>query len=408
MSDFIKPTDGRLRLCTVKGFPITGFVQCVRVYETLCKPYLTAQLIIIDNDNLIDNLAIKGMDEVFFSFDSPPNTDVYEQTMYVLQMSAHQSPTNIKTQIYEMDLIGFAYFNDKGNLVQRSIGQEAGTAVIGDIWESYLAQKDADISIPVQSDGFIGSETEKSSLDHMKPFAAIDKVRKYLKFDSPSIFYRDRYIANLVPFSYLFSNQGSQQTYIQKETWGINFFDPNIYQAIIVAEADVDKNFNGEGLGGAGGAKDIAKTAQQGISVFNEIFGILSKHQPMQSIGGALGGLASSISSKLGGSPNIMATNPFRFMPGTAPDTKAMNDQQYAAESKNGPQLKIKVPLQTGLFATVGKGITAKLLPSSGDFFGGVNNLSGWWLVKDICHELYTDKRDVKATTTMQCIRKSY
>jgi hypothetical protein len=34
-----------------------------------------------------------------------------------------------------------------------------------------------------------------------------------------------------------------------------------------------------------------------------------------------------------------------------------MGEQMFAAEVKNGPQLKLKVPLQSGLEATVAKGL---------------------------------------------------
>jgi hypothetical protein len=84
-----------------------------------------------------------------------------------------------------------------------------------------------------------------------------------------------------------------------------------------------------------------------------------------------------------------------------------MSEQGQAAEAKNGPQLKIKVPLQSGLLATVGKGVSVSLIGAVGDNFTSYaqNPMSGVWLVKDIAHELWTDKREVNGTTVMQLIR---
>jgi hypothetical protein len=420
MGTFIKPTDGRVIFCFLNG-DITDYVHCVRIYESLCKPYLTVHLTLIDNDNLIENLGIRGGTRCDVGVQSPPNDYVYQATVFVLNMEGHQSTTNLKTQIYEIDLVGKAYFNDKANIVQKAY-TEQGTSVIQSIWGQYLQPGGDALKIHRQSDGMLGKQEEKAQTDHKKPFAAIDEIRQYLKFggqSSPTVFFRDNVMANLAPLKDLF-NQGSTFSYIQKETWGETWFDPDIYRGIIVAQAEIDQNFSGESSGGAGGTGAIAKAISQGQSVFDFFKGIPVKftdaaRMASGNFGSGIAGAGSMLSSAigsiaggLGGSPNIQYTNSNRWDRENAPDGKAMGEQSYAAEVKNGPQLKMKVPLQTGFFATVGKRVYAELLPPVGDYFkGNVNSYSmrGDWLVKDLVHELYTDQRDVKGTTTMQLIR---
>jgi hypothetical protein len=420
MGDFIKPTDGRIVGCFLNG-DITGYVHCARIYESLCKPYLTVHLTLIDNDNLIENLGIRGGTACALAVQSPPNEYIYSCKVHVLNMEGHQSTTNLKTQIYEIDLVGIAYFNDKANIVQKAY-TEQGTSVIQSIWGQYLQPGGDSLMIHRQSDGMLGKQEDKSQVDHKKPFAAIDEIRQYLKFggqSSPTVFFRDNIQANLAPLKDLFQ-KGVTFSYIQKETWGHTWFEPDVYRAIIVAQAEIDQNFSGENSGGAGGTGAIAKAISQGQAVFDLFKGIPSKFTDAArmasgnfgvGIAGAAGGLSSAIGSiagGLGGSPNIQYTNSNRWEDETAPHNKTMGDQSYAAEVKNAPQLKMKVPLQTGFFATVGKRVYAELLPPVGDNLKANPHrysMTGPWLVKDLVHECYTDNRDVKATTTMQLIR---
>jgi hypothetical protein len=405
------------------GANLTGYVHCVRVYETLCKPYLTAQITFFDNENFIENLGIVGGEPVSISFDSPPNTVTYDCNLNVLALSGHQSPNNLKMIIYDMELIGIVYFQDKANIVQHSFFTQ-GTQAIQAIWGRYL--NGDSLNIHRQSDGMMGKNDDRSSIDHKKPFAAIDQIRKYLKFgnpSTPSVLFRDNTSVHLAPIGDLFQT-GVTENYVQKETWGAFFPDHrDIYRSIIVAQAEIDKNWMGESQGGRGSMQNIAKTAVQGQQVFDLFKGVpevMKQAAPVASgqfasgirgMGSLVAGLINTIPGGLGGAPNIQHTNSNRWERGTAPDTKTIAEQNYAAEVRNGPQLRIKVPLQTGLNATVGQSIWCDLLPPVGDLLNtnlAQHKMSGKWLVKDLCHELYTDKRDVKGTTTMQLIRGGF
>ena len=135
---FYKPTEGYVRQVVLDGRDITDYIQCVRIYETLCKPYLTVHLTLIDNNNVIENMRIHGGEGCIVSIHSPPNPRFYDCFVMVLALSAQQSPTNLKIQIYEMELIGPIYFQDKANIVQGSYKSSA-TAAISEVFGKYLS-----------------------------------------------------------------------------------------------------------------------------------------------------------------------------------------------------------------------------------------------------------------------------
>jgi hypothetical protein len=411
MGTYIKPCYGRALQINLAGTDITQYVHCIRAYETLCKPYLTAHLIIMDNNNLIDSLNIKGGEACGITFDSPPNDQTtYEELYFVLQMTGHQAPTNIKTQIYDLDLIGMPYFRDKGNIVQEYSSQEKITDEIKKVWDKYCDDGKG-IEIPIPSNNMTSAdEKDPMQIHHKKPFAAIDDLRKYCIFSdySPSLLFRDAKKTWLWPFTNLVKTGTAGGGYfVQKETWGARAFDPDIYRTVIFAEADVDRSFNGEGMGGRAGTMNVAKSASQGKGVFDIWKGVVTHIIGSKGFGSGLGAGIAAAGSMLGGSPNIMMNNSNKNPDGNSPPDKSEQEQATAAEAKNGPQLKLKVPLQTGIDVTVGNLITCSLIGPVGPNFSTYqqNPMSGTWCVKDICHELYTDKREVNATTVMQLIR---
>jgi hypothetical protein len=66
---YYKPTEGYVRAVILDG-QIQDYIQCVRIFETLCKPYLTVHLTIIDNNNVIENMRIHGGEGCFVGIHS--------------------------------------------------------------------------------------------------------------------------------------------------------------------------------------------------------------------------------------------------------------------------------------------------------------------------------------------------
>ena len=115
-----------------------------------------------------------------------------------------------------------------------------------------------------------------------------------------------------------------------------------------------------------------------------------------------LGGGAGALGGKGGiAGSQIMNSQVWNMLP----SLKTGGQRGYAASVRDAPQLVMKVPLQTGINVTVGKGIYAYLLPPTGVPGGGIigaDTLTGSWLVTDLVHEVYTDQRQASATTVFQ------
>jgi len=412
MSDYVSPGKAALRSLSIKGVNLLQYTNSVKVFESICKPYLTAQVVIIDNNNLMDNMDIVGGEQCNIAFHSPPNEYVYNCTLQILNLKGRPNPNNLKSVIYTIDLIGPTYFQDKANLVQSGHKGQTGTDAIQQIWGQYLGKEP--LSILMGSIGMLGDK-EGYTVNSMKPLAAIDDIMKTLLFGGSKtgnvMLFRDRDGVKLAPLEFLFMGMGSQETFIQKETWGANFFDPMIYNAIISAQALTDRN-----NGGRSSVGEIAGAVKQSKMVFDMFEGKIATYlnAAQQVASGNFGGsvpissMMQSISQgALGGAPNIQSTNSSLWPRATAPDNKTMEERLFSAQSRGGPQIQIKVAMQTGLNVTVGKGATIRLMPPSGDYQYNIFSYDsgGQYLVTDLVHELTADDSQFNGFTTIQGIK---
>ena len=66
----VQSTKCALRVCKIEGADVRAHTQSIFVYETMCKPYLTATITINDNANIINNLQLRGGERVSFVIDT--------------------------------------------------------------------------------------------------------------------------------------------------------------------------------------------------------------------------------------------------------------------------------------------------------------------------------------------------
>jgi hypothetical protein len=410
---YVQPTKSQIRTLSLKGVNLIPYVMKTSVFETVCKPYLTATIEIRDNQNIIDGLNIVGGEDVTIAFSSPPNEAVWQNQFKVLSLQGQAENDNLKSIIYKIDVIGETYLQDRSQLVQSGHTNQPGTSAIQQVWSKYLSADT--LKIRDQSPSMF---QEAFNIINKKPFTAIYDLMRTLTGGpyaaGNALLFRDKDNVNLAPLETLLNDQSSQETFVQKETWGANFFDKDIYRAIIYAEAKSNRGASG----GRSSIGEVAAAGIQGKQVFdfataNLIFqtgkAIESKVQG-RSLGTILNSVLSQAQGALGGLPNIQAFNSKQTPNSQAPHNKTMAERLLSANARNGPQLELKVPLQTGINVTVGKGITANLLPPAGDT--GTNpfsySTSGWYLVTDLCHELLGENQQMVGTTTMQCIKGGF
>jgi hypothetical protein len=239
------------------------------------------------------------------------------------------------------------------------------------------------------------------------PFTAIAQIRDAMNFpaypEGNVLLYRDRYVQNLVPLKYLFENLPIQEVFQQTATAGINWYDMFKYNNIII-EAKLQTRGSGTtGMGGGGGAQDVAATASQGIKKFDAIAGKLINNMVF---GKAIAGVIFPFSKYgLGGSPNLAGMNSDNRPQETDFTAKIPEERAYAAMVKAGPQYNIRVPLRTGIKCTVGKGAAFNLLPAGGEQWEVYPIPEKKMLITDLVHDVFNDMKLIRGTTTFQCMQ---
>lgn len=407
-----QPTKSRVKSLYINKVPFTEHVNQLRVYETITKPYLTAKITIIDNNNVLDNMGLVGGEPVSFSFDGGDGTPTYDADLHVLSIKGQKSNESLRAQIYDVECIGVAYFNDKKSLVQQSFKNIPGTQAIAKIHGQFIGT-DAGLRILAQSIGPLSLQSYIVSAQ--KPFKAINDIKKRLNFagfqTGSTLYYRDRDSYVLGPLESLFAQLSAQQTFYQEATWGKNWFDEiRAQNAIISAVADVDFNDSGRTS-----MKDIADKVSQEKKVFDfRIKDLAVNKLASLPVVGALVGSAMSITSSVlgggigghGGRPNYSVMDSAHLPAQLDPSNKSEAEQLYQALIKNGPTITVKVPIQSGIQCTVGKGANLKLLPPVGDVNNiGPNMASGMYLITDLMHYLVSDDRQCTGTTIFQAAR---
>jgi hypothetical protein len=358
---------------------MTRHVNELRVYETIHKPYHTAKMVIIDNNNIMDNIGLHGGESCSFVFDGG-NDEVYENELHVFSVHGERSNQSLRAQIYDVHLIGAEYFNDKKSLVQQSFKNIPCTAAISQIHNKFIG---SGLRVLTSSNGPIAKESYIVSA--VKPFKAISDLRRRCVYGGGgnTLYYKDNQSCVLTPLKTLQSQLSAMETFYQKNTWGKNYFDIQIVQAIIAISAQVD-----ESKGGRGSVDGVAETQNQGKSVFDL--------QTKKEVTGKRGG----------GLPNNQTMDGNDQPKSTDQSSKTESERSESAEFRNGPMVTVKVPIQTGIHCTVGKGIYLNILPPIGDMddidANGNPSMSGLYMVVELCHELKLDDRQMNGTTVMQ------
>jgi hypothetical protein len=405
-----QPAKTRLRSFIINNVQIRELIKSLSVYETVCKPYLTATVVIRDKENLINNMRLIGGEEVTFSFDGNERR-IYSAKLYILSISKAQFQPNLRYLEYTVQLIGKAYFNDRVNLIQQSFKGLTGTDAIKILHDSYVGG-DAPLSVLAGSFGLLARDNPYI-VQSAKPFKAIDDVRRTLNFANyktgNSLYYRDRDQYVLAPLELLFERVSNvQASFVQRATWGYDIHDyVRAYFSVMKAELDVHGTQSAIG--------ELASVANQGKTVFDlnlmrTVQTVLQQQvSPGKVVGTALVNLVGDIlkGKTNGGEPNFQVMDTYNRSVETDTSSKTERERLYATTAKSGPRVNVQVPIQGGAECTVGKGINLQLQPPVGDIDSNTRNLyKGNWLVIDLTHNLtFESDKLYQGTTTMKCIR---
>lgn len=400
------PTKCRFGYFKVDGYDIVNHLNRIKVFETIKKSYLTGQATLLDNNNVIENMGFQGGEKIEFLIDAGDGRE-YAQTLYLLSIKGEKTNESLRTMRYQMELIGKDYFDDKKSLVQQSFKHIPGTQAIQALHGQYLGGA---LEVLAQSLGPISLQSYIVS--SKKPITAIKEIMGRLNYgqyqSGNTLYFRDAQKHVLGPLEALFDRLSAQEYFIQEATWGKNWFDVvRAQNGIIACTADVEENANGRT-----GMKDVASVATQEKKVFDFRFKDIVVDKMASKIGaGKVIGQAMNILSpiiqgaKHGGAPNYSTMDSSHLPKDVDPSVKSEAERLYAALVKNGPQLTVKVPIQSGINCTVGKGAHLKLIPPAGDLNLEFSQMSGLYLITELCHDAYADTRMVNATTTFRAAR---
>jgi len=424
MGNIIQPCKVALRSCTIKGIPVTPHVQAIDIQETMCKPYITATIAVNDSGNIINNLKLRGGEEVTFSIDNGmtgvqkngKDWSIYDSTQYILSIDETELQSNYRTMYYTIRTASESFFKNRANIVQNAYNLVPGTSAASQIHNQYVGG-DVPLRVLMSSLGLIAKqESGGYNTNNKKPFKAIKDLIENLSYGAiqtgSTVYFRDRDSYVMAPLEYLFMTMGSQETFEQRQTWGQHWTDTfTTYNAIIHATTKINEDQGKQ----RGAISNITAATSGMINVFDRALG---QEVAMSAVGAAaaafsaaagVGDLKKFVTGRMGGLPNVHETDSRRLAPGTDQQINMVAQNAFQAKVKDGTNYYIKVPVQTGFNVTVGQGITAKLLPPIGDSDkNSANYLDNQMLVAEVNHECYFDDREVMGTTTMRGVQIGY
>lgn len=390
---------------SINGTQLANFINTINIYENICKAYRTASVAVIDNNNIINTLQLKGGETVSFNVQSDGGGS-YSATMKLLKILKQKPNVSLRTNIYQLELIDNEYFGDRSNLVQRAFKSMQGTSAIQQIHQQFIGSA---LSILAPSTGLLWNKNSHV-INALKPFTAIDNIRKMLTFaqypSGVSVYYHDNQGVKLAPLEQLFDTMSAGQQFVQKATWGSNWTDIfTATNAIITAETSYENNPNTTSIVDTSAA---AQSARKVLDMYSNKRAISDMMSAVSLPGiSSLGGLLSMFSSvSTGGLHSFVATDSQKIPNENVRDASKQN--AFNAAVGNAPHLIIKVPCQTGFNVTVGQGFSAKMIPPAGDAINASDPMnSGNYLAIRIVHSLHFDESDLQGTSSIEGVKLS-
>lgn len=410
MPGFVAPVRCYLEYAFINGVDIVRHVKVARVFETLCKPYLTGQLELIDTNNFVENMGLVGGETVSFAINTTESRRDVE--LQILSFHGQQSTTNKRSMHYTFELIGSEYFGDRSNIVQQAFSGTTATDACSSIYGSYLG---GGLDVMVPSSGLIGKDNSYI-VKGAKPFKAVNDLKKIMTFSSYStgnvLNWRDRDGSHLAPMEHLFRTMSAQDIFWERGTWGASIHDlARVENAIITSSSLANES-------GRAGLKAVSSTGMGERKVMDFLtnkhtFNTMASSFAGGSFSGAgLGSLLGSLGGVVGGhggEHNYYLNDSSRIPNQFVRQTDA--EKSYGAQVSSGPQYTIQVPIRSGIRCVVGKGIDARLLPPIGDQtspFMGESQVGGLMLVVDAMHEAHLDDIQMGGTSTFRVCKGGF
>jgi hypothetical protein len=401
------PTKIQLRNATIAGRNVYAHVQNIKVYESMCTPYIKADITIVDNAGLIADISesvggLAGQPVTFAFYDGQNYYERKEQVVFTVDASP--SEENKRVQIYNIGTIGVSYVDDRKSFVQKSLRDETAVNGASKIHRTYLNSDRVGLSVISSSRGALAKDTIGGyEVSNLKPFKAIEDILKrasYASASNPTVYYRDANQFVIGSLEDIFRTSFPQTVVQERSTWGASIHDMFerahygvIAAGVIVDQEDVNK--------ARSRLHNVAAAAYQNLNIFdaanNSI--IQDKKATATSLASYV---AASAANKIGGSLNVHQLNSLRNEPSQDPTYKRQQENEFLSKVKDATKYLVKIPIRAGLQCTVGKGIQADLLAPGDGLTRPSKKVGGHMLIADIMHDCYFDKRTAMATSTFR------
>lgn len=407
----IQPCKVALRACNIGGADVRKHTQSIFFYSTICKPYLTATIVINDTSNIINNLQLRGGEKVAFAIDTGIGK-ILESVQYIISIDEAESQDNLRSMVYTITTASESYFNDRAGMVQRSDVNIPATAAAQLIHSEHVGT-DAPLNILMNSIGMLAKSDIGGFLTtNKKPFKAIEDILSRASYGGiktgTTVHFRNAEEYIIAPLEHLFNTMSASETFIQKQTWGADWRDTfNSYNAIIHASTKIN-----EGGKQRGGMNNIAAAAKGALNIFDSSQGkelIAHAAKAAESIAGGLAEIGQAFGKgKYGGIPNVVQFDSRRNDPSTEQSFNTLAENMFKAQVKDSVNYTIKVPIQTGINVLAGYGFNAKLIPPTGDLHKGYQAAGGLMLAADVSHQCTFTDTLVQGVTVIRGVQVKY
>jgi hypothetical protein len=390
---------GRLKDINLKGYDIKPITRTLMVRESICTPFITAELMVLDNDNwLTGEIAPNGGDYVNASFDSPhpfSSGTVYKMETQIVDIKATKAKDNLDMKVYTISLIGNEHMVDKGRTVPASATtpQKNGVQWISEIWyDSGFKKK---LNTWGAEDSAQQTEDMPAHVEMQSPLTAIGQIRDaqyYPQYPTGNVLffvsnYGGTHIENLVPLQKLYEEQKSSYTFTQKQIWGSDYFHM---------------------FGKGGSDSAIMQIYESNKRIMLDPNEFVGQHVRTDDIHKGRPGTRNHkfhVGPIAIGMPSSLRTNTNRVPVETSPAALSDNARLYAMQMKSLPQYVVEIPFMHGLNITVGDSVGLNVLPPHNQG-SGFSKHSGDYLVTDLVHEVHNDLRNITGRTVLHCLKQ--
>lgn len=225
MVGLVQPTKAILERCSIGGVPyhqmgpngdlqVNFHVKEFRIYEDICKPYFTGQLVIETMLNAYEYL-LQPTAEVYVGFSCPRSdngpTRSYSERFRIYSYDSKPIGGGADVRIeHTISLIGQEYYNDKHNVVTQNFKLTTGVSAATKIHGYYMSAAGSGSMSAYQSSGMIGSERVAHQVINKKPIKAIHDILDRCVFPGykscAPVYFRRKQGYKIAPLQHILEN----------------------------------------------------------------------------------------------------------------------------------------------------------------------------------------------------------